>query len=106
MKFSLRIFGRISGIDPNRLSQIQHQLNPQIFTPHQNNALDVEYEGKYLDLEPELDLVVDVLSPNGHGYIDAIDHENWTLRRYSLQPGSWTCKEVDPDGALERYHHE
>jgi hypothetical protein len=38
--------------------------------------------------------------------LDCIDHENWMIRRYSLQPGSWTCKEVNPDGALERYHHE
>ena len=106
MKFPLRIFGHIQGIIPNRLPQLLHQLNPEVFTPHKNNALDVEYEGRYLDVEPELDIVVEALAPDGEGHVDAIDHENWTLRRYTLQSGSWTCREVDPDGALERYHHE
>ncbi len=106
MKFPLRIFGEVSGIDPNRLIGVTGRLNAEVFSPSGGDGLEVEYEGPYLDIEPDLDEIVAALADGGQGYVDSIDHENWMLRRYSLQPGSWTCKEVNPDGALERYHNE
>ncbi len=106
MKFPLRIFGEVRGIGPDKLSTLHGRLNADVFFPLGNGGLEVEYEGPYLDIEPDLDEIVAALADGGQGYVDSIDHENWMLRRYSLQPGSWTCKEVNPDGALERYHHE
>lgn len=106
MKFPLRIFGEICGIYPDKLPRLHGLLNADVFSPSGGDGLDVEYEGSYLNIEPDLDEIVAALADGGQGYVDCIDHENWTVRRYSLQPGSWTCKEVNPDGALERYHHE
>ncbi|WP_052813110.1 hypothetical protein [Desulfonatronum thioautotrophicum] len=105
MKFPLRIFGEVEGLDPDKLDELRVLLNPEIFFPR-NGGLDVEYEGPYLDIEPDLDELVAALADGGQGHVDCIDHENWELRRYSLQPDSWTCKKINPDGALERYHHE
>ncbi|WP_051434645.1 hypothetical protein [Desulfonatronum lacustre] len=106
MKFPLRIFGEVRGIVPDKLSPLHGRLNADVFFPLGNDGLEVEYEGPYLDIEPDLDEIVAALADGGQGHVDCIDHENWMLRRYSLEPGSWTCKEVNPDGALERYHHE
>lgn len=106
MKFPLRIFGEVKGIDPTHLTELTGRLNAEIFSPSEGGGLDVEYEGPYLDIEPDLDELVAALANDGHGHVDYIDHENWAVLRYDLHPGSWTCKKVNPDGALERYHHE
>ena len=106
MKFPLRIYGEVMGLDPEKLGELRGLLNADVFFPRDGGRMEVEYEGAFLDVEPELDMLVAAMAKDGQGHVDCIDHENWTVRRYSLQPGSWTCKEVNPDGALERYHHE
>ena len=106
MKFPMRIYGSIHGFDREKQKYLQRELDPEVFVWHGNDRLEVEYEGKYLDLEPDLDRIASALAGHGQGHVDCIDHESWNVYRYLILPGSWTCKQVDPDGAMEKYHHE
>ncbi|GAB6058796.1 hypothetical protein [Desulfonatronum parangueonense] len=106
MKFPMRIYGHFQGFDQEKQKSLQRELDPDVFVWHGNDRLEVEYEGKYLDMEPDLDLIASALAEHGQGHVDSIDHESWIVSRYQIRPGSWTCKQVDPDGTMEKYHHE
>jgi hypothetical protein len=106
MKFPLRIFGAVQGLDVNKLDKILPSLGLPGFTRNGPDALDLEYEGPYQDIEPDLDILVAALTPRGQGHVDCIDHQDWEVRRYELHPGSWTRKRINPDGALESFHQE
>jgi hypothetical protein len=99
MKFSLRIYGEIHGIDPTK-RDVLSSVNESVFHVRQDQ-IEVEHEGFWLDIEHDLDAVVAALGDDGHGYVDYLDHDNWEIRRYHLQPGKWTCKRIDPNNVLE-----
>ncbi len=103
MKFPARIFGEIHGFDPAGLKELQQKdLGPFEF---KNDRLVVEHEGPPLDIESYLDEIAAALDEHGRGYVDYVDHDQWRVYRYQLKPGSWTCTTVNPDHALEGYHH-
>lgn len=106
MKFAMRIFGEIHGFDREKQKILRGDLNPEAFIWHGDNRLEVEYEGKYHDVEPDLDLIASALAEHGQGHVDCIDHDSWVVSRYQIRPGSWTCKHIDPDGVLEKYNRE
>ncbi|WP_150112112.1 hypothetical protein [Desulfonatronovibrio hydrogenovorans] len=100
----MRIYGEIKGLDPERISFLQRiDLDP--FELNGLN-LEVEHEGRFLDIEPLLDEIVACMAENGQGYVDCIDHDHWIVLRYDLKPGKWTCKRINPDISLEKYHQE
>lgn len=99
MKFPLRIFGEIRGLDPEKRN-LMHNVNQDVFHLLEDR-IEVEYEGSWLDIEHDLDVLVTALSENGQGHIDYLDHDHWEIVRYQIKPGEWTCTRVDPDNVLE-----
>jgi len=103
VKFPMRIFGEVRGFVPAKLKELQQKdLFPFEL---RNGSLQVDYEGPFVDLEPLLDEIVAALDNHGKGHVDCLDHEEWEVRRYQLGPGSWKCTRINPDHALEGYHH-
>jgi len=103
MKFPLRIYGEIRGIDPAKRDALSG-VNASVFHfagDRAGNHIGVEYEGAWLDIEQDLDVIVASLAEDGHGHVDYLDHEHWEILRYQLAPGKWTCKRIDPDNILE-----
>ncbi len=101
MKFPMRIFGEVKGLDPEKIDSLSRKnLSPFEF---RDNFLEIEYEGPYIDIEPLLDDVVQALEEQGYGHVDCIDHENWEVLRYQISRGSWSCKRINPDNVLEAY---
>lgn len=104
MKYPLRIFGEISGLESGKLADLEDSdLYP--FEASQGR-LEVEYEGPHLDIEPVLDLIVSALGEGGKGWVDCLDLDDWVILRYELKPGSWSCQRINPNHVLERYHQE
>ncbi len=99
MKFPLRIYGEIRGMDPARHDSI-HAVNQEVFHLLEDR-IEVEYEGSWLEIDHDLDVLVAALAEHGNGHVDYLDHDNWEIRRYQLQPGTWTCKRIDPNNVLE-----
>ncbi|HDQ41653.1 MAG TPA: hypothetical protein ENN39_11595 [Desulfonatronum sp.] len=99
MKFPLRIYGEVHGLDPDK-RDVLSGLPETIFHIHPDR-IEVEYEGSWLDIDHYLDVLAAALSEHGQGHVDYLDHDNWEIRRYRLQPGTWTCKRIDPDNVLE-----
>ncbi len=99
MKFPLRIYGEIHGIDPAKRDSIL-TVNQGVFQLLEDR-IEVEYEGFWLEIEHDLDVLVAALAEHGNGHVDYLDHDNWEIRRYQLQPGKWTCKRIDPNNVLE-----
>ncbi len=103
MKFPVRIYGEVDGFIPEKLEELQKKdMFPFQVT---NGRIEVEHEGKPLDIESSLDIIVQALQENGSGYVDYIDHEEWVVWRYQLRPGDWQYTKVNPDHALEGYGH-
>lgn len=101
MKFPMRIFGEINGLDPETLDLLRTKhVAPFEVMGHR---LEVEYEGPCLDIEPVLNEIASVLCGKGRGYVDCLDHENWEVQRYKIENGAWTCKRINPDDSLEVY---
>lgn len=99
MKFPMRIFGEIKGVDLEKIDTLVIDgLSPFEL---RDNQLEIEYEGPCFDIEPLLDNIVQALNEKGQGHVDCIDHENWEVLRYRISQGSWTCKKINPDNALE-----
>jgi hypothetical protein len=104
MKYPLRIFGEVKGLDPDRLAGLdQGRLSP---FEEREDRLEVEYEGPYLDIEPVLDRIASALGERGKGWVDYLDRDEWVMLRYELKPGTWSCTRINPNNALERYHQE
>lgn len=99
MKFPLRIYGEITGLDPEKQKSI-FAVNQDVFHLLEDR-IEVEYEGNWLDIEHDLDLLAAALADHGQGHVDYLDHDNWEIRRYRLQPDTWTCKRIDPNNVLE-----
>lgn len=99
MKFPLRIFGEIHGLDSEKIDSL-HSLPENVFQIRKDR-LEIEYEGYWLDIEHDLDAIVSALAENGHGHVDCLDHDNWEVLRYQLKPGAWTCKRVSANNILE-----
>jgi len=104
MKHPLRIFGEITGLDPDKLAELEEgDLYPFEAC---RGRLEVEYEGPHLDIEPALDRIVSALGEAGKGWVDLLDRDDWVILRYELKLGSWSCNRINPDHVLERYHQE
>jgi hypothetical protein len=99
MKFPLRIYGEICGINPAKRSSLS-SLNEAVFHILKDR-IKVEYEGVWLDIEEDLDVIVAALAEDGHGHVDYLDHDHWEILRYQLKPGKWTCKRVNVNNILE-----
>lgn len=99
MKFPLRIYGEIRGLDPGRTASLS-RLSGNVFHAR-GDTIEVEYEGPFLDIEHDLDAIVSALSEGGEGHVDCLDHDNWQVLRYRLKPGGWICKRVEVDSVLE-----
>ncbi len=99
MKFPLRIYGEIRGIDPAK-RDVLSAVKASVFH-FAGDRINVEYEGAWLDIEQDLDVIVASLAENGHGHVDYLDHDHWEILRYQLTPGEWTCKRIDLDNILE-----
>lgn len=99
MKFPLRIYGEVRGIAPGKRNALS-EVNASVFHCT-GDRIDVEYEGAWLDIEQDLDVIVAALAEDGHGHVDYLDHDHWEILRYQLMPGAWTCKRINPDNVLE-----
>jgi hypothetical protein len=101
MKFPMRVFGEIKGLDQEKIRIFQEKH----ISPFElgGDFLEVEYEGSYIDIEEILNDIVHHLDQDAHGHVDCIDHENWEVFRYTINKGILSCKKVNPDNALEAY---
>jgi len=101
MKFPMRIFGEIKGLEPETIDSLSRKsLSPFRL---RDNRLEIEYEGPYIDIEPLLDEIAGALEEVGHGHVDCIDHENWEVIRYLIRQGAWSSRRINPDDVLEAY---
>ncbi len=96
----VRTYGDIMGISPEAYEKLKpHIPFPQV--KYANGKLSVDHEGVYIDVEPFIEKVVELMDENGWGGVDFIDHVEWEVTRYVLRKGSVRIKKVKPDNVLE-----
>ncbi|MFN2268019.1 MAG: hypothetical protein ABR542_04715 [Desulfonatronovibrio sp.] len=101
MKFPMRIFGEVKGF---KLEDLE-AMDSEDLSPFELNgdALFIEYEGPFMDLDFVLEKVEPFLRESCSGHLDLIDHDNWEIVRCTLIQGAWNCKKINPDNVLEAY---
>lgn len=96
----VRTYGDFTGISPEAFEALR-PICPFPQVRYAAGKLSVDHEGAYIDVEPFLDKVMEVLAPGGWGGIDFIDHVEWEVTRYIIRDGTVTVKKVRPDNVLE-----
>ncbi len=105
MTMHIRFYGQLRNIPQENLGAIRELFRDfELF--EQENALDFEYEGVYIDHEPYLEQIQDILGQNANGQADMIDLIEWKMFRYVISEGSVTEHKIRINDVLEKYSAE
>ncbi len=105
MTIHIRFYGQLRNIPADSLPSI-HNLFREFELFDQENALDFEYEGVYIDHEPYLEQIQDILGDTANGQVDLIDLIEWKMFRYVIRQGTITEHDIPLNEVLEKYSIE
>ncbi len=105
MTMHIRFYGQLRNIPADLLVPIKN-LFKDFELYQQENALDFEYEGVYIDHEPYLEEIEAILGEQAHGQVDFIDLIDWRMFRYVIKEGKITENEIPLNEVLEKYNVE
>lgn len=105
MTIHIRFYGQLRNIPEDLRPRIQN-LFKEFELYEQENALDFEYEGVYIDHEPYLEEITAILGDQALGQVDFIDLIDWQMFRYVIQEGRITENEIPLNEVLEKYNVE
>lgn len=97
---AVRVYADIHGLSPEAFEEIRPSL-PFDQVVYKDRILAVDFEGQYIDVEPFLDAVAQLLDDDGWGKLDYIDQIDYALTRYVIKKGGWTAKSVMVDNVME-----
>lgn len=96
----VRAYGDIHGLSPEAFEALRPLIPfPQV--KYVGRVLSVDHEGIYIDVEPFIEKVIELMDEDGWGGIDFIDHVEWEVTRYVLKKGSVMVRKVNPDNVLD-----
>lgn len=95
-----RIYGRIRGLAPEAARELA-AIAPFDTARAGAGGIEIEHEGRYVDVEEFLARAVALLSEGGDGDVDVIDEEAWTITRYALRPGDFQAVSHGLDDVLD-----
>jgi hypothetical protein len=105
MTIHIRFYGQLRNIPAETLFQIRN-LFVDFELYEQQNALDFEYEGVYIDREPYLEEIQAILGDRANGQADFIDLVEWQMFRYVIREGTITENKIPLNEVLEKYNME
>ncbi len=105
MNNHIRFYGQLRYIPAVHLQQIKDLfIDFEIY--EQENALDFEYEGVYIDHEIYLDAIKEILGDQAQGQADMIDLIEWKMFRYVIETGTIVEHIIRLNDVLEKYNME
>ena len=105
MNNHIRFYGQLRYIPLEKYQQIK-DLFVDFEIYEQQNALDFEYEGVYIDHEIYLDAIRDILGKQANGQADMIDLIEWRMFRYVIDTGTIVEHDIRLNDVLEKYNME
>ena len=105
MNNHIRFYGQLRYIPAEKRTQIK-QLFTDFELYEQENAMDFEYEGVYIDHEIYLDAIRDILGDEANGQADMIDLIEWKMFRYVIDKGTIVEHDIPLNDVLEKYNME
>jgi len=105
MNNHIRFYGQLRYIPAEKSAQIK-QLFADFELYKQENAMDFEYEGVYIDHEIYLDAIRDILGDEANGQADMIDLIEWKMFRYVIDKGTIVEHDIPLNDVLEKYNME
>jgi len=95
-----RLYGEISGIGDNLFLRLEGHLPPEAAS-FAGGVMEIEYEGRAVDLEDFLAEAAELMPPGSAGHLDHIDNELWRVNRYTLRPGGFDLESYGVDDVLD-----
>ncbi len=105
MTAHIRFYGHLRNVPQDALEAL-HNLFMDFDCFDQEDALDFEYEGVYIDHEPYLQEIQDILGTAANGQVDFIDLIDWKMFRYVIDQGTITEHSIPLNEVLEPYNRE
>jgi len=99
-KPDFRVFGQVRLKDAQGLKRLGGTLPMEAWSIA-GDTLDIEYVGRFLDVEEFLDAAARVIEPGDEGHLDIFDDEAGRLTRMTLAGGGHTSKSHRYDDILE-----
>lgn len=96
----VRIYGRIRGLAPDVARELA-ALAPFDTATAGPDGIEIEHEGRHVDVEEFLARAVAALGEGGDGDVDVIDEEAWTITRYALRRGAFEAVSHGLDDVLD-----
>jgi hypothetical protein len=95
-----RIYGRIRGLSPDVAVKLAAEA-PFETARAEAGGIEIEHEGRFVDVEEFLARAVSLLPEGGDGDVDVIDEEAWTITRYALRPRGFEAVSHGLDDILD-----
>lgn len=105
MRDDVRVYGDFHGITPEIFEQLKEDI-PFEQVEYDGVMLRVDHEGKFLDVDDFLELVVKLLPQGAWGALDYIDHVEWEVTRYTIRDGKIDSKTIPADNVLDAHQRE
>jgi len=99
-KPDFRLYGQADLADKVALARLADTLPPDAASLR-GGPLDIDYAGRWLDVEDFLDTAARLMQTGDSGHLDVFDDENQVLTRYDLGPGEHLSKTHRYDDILE-----
>ena len=100
MPHDFRVYGHLSGLDPDQLEACAAHLRAYECEIN-GQVLDFVHEGGFIDVDSDLDGLLTLLRPDVRGVIDIINHQDWEMFRCTLANGTLTRARIFLDNALD-----
>ena len=99
-KPDFRLFGQVTLKNPDGLAALSHTL-PSDAWSITGNSLDLDYAGRFLDIEEFLSAAARLMRQGDVGHLDIFDDEAGVLTRMTLGPKGHTSQSHRYDDILE-----
>jgi len=99
-KPDFRLFGQVTSKNPDELAALSRTLPPDA-SSIAGDTLDIDYAGRFLDVEEFLDGAARLMRQGDAGHLDIFDDEAGKLTRVTLAPGGHSSQSHRYDDILE-----
>lgn len=100
MPHDFRIYGHLVGLDKAGFEACRAILSGYECEA-KGDVLDFVHEGRFVDIDSDLEALVAVVGPNVRAVIDIINHLDWEMTRCTLANGVLSRSRIALDNALD-----
>lgn len=100
MPHDFRVYGHLIGLNQSQIKNLTALLAAYDCEIN-GSTLDFIHEGRFIDVESDLEAVRALASPQVSGIIDVINHQDWEMHRWTLAGPTLTCDRIHLDNALD-----